>query len=100
MLRSQERWEAGTGSPRGLIWGQMLPQASAMCQASYYRPHGSSRPWSLQAGSYIWQHLGAQPLWAPSALSFPIFKTEMTVASQDEEILECVFQVAEHCLYL
>ena len=56
--------------------------------------------WSLQAGSYIWQHLGAQPLWAPSALSFPIFKTEMTVASQDEEILECVFQVAEHCLYL
>lgn len=87
MLRSQERWEAGAGSPRGLMWGQMLPQASAMCRASYYRPRGRFRPWSLQAESYIWQHLGAQPLWAASVLSFPIFKTEITVASQDEEIL-------------
>lgn len=80
----QYAWKPGMGreapgSPRRLIWGQMLPQASALCCASYYRPHQSWHLGSSQAELYSSQHLGSQPLWAPSVLSFPICKMEITI---------------------
>lgn len=77
-----------SGSPRGIIWGQMLPQASALCRTSYYRPHRSFHLGSSQAELYISQHLGSQPLWPHLSSVSPSAKWKsQKLDFRDEEVI-------------
>lgn len=100
------------GSPR-VSFGDNAAAGLCCGQASYYRPRVRFPPGSSQAELYIWQHLGAEPLWAPSTFSFPICKMGITIVTPQGgrghlmcfpkvQFLVCPlmpFTVATNCLY-